>query len=218
MFQRLMATWIMTGLAAAVAPAAMLEVSTDAPPGSPLSVFAGSPSGPLVVSVTNDVGQDATSDLLTGWQVTLEIHAQSGATGSLEFASVVNPSNYLLDGVPHINFPGSMNTTTRHQLSGVSLAGAVQVPTAPGAGLMEITLEASADASGTFGLLIVDGADSQWTDNRSPLRLEHDYANVPASGGLVRIGEVQIIVPEPGGVASLLVIGVTRLPRSRRHH
>jgi len=187
-------------LAASVS-ADTLTLSTDAPPGSPLVVNHGAVSGPLIVSVTNDTASDDAVNQLTGWQTTFEIIADQGATGTLIFKTGTEPANYIFNGVSHTNFPGSMNTDTRQLFIGASFAGGVQVPTAPGTGLWELTFEASPGASGTFGLFVIDNTESFWSDAFSPNTRNRDFANVPASGGPVRIGEI-LIIPEPSSLAA----------------
>ena len=99
---------------------------------------------------------------MSGWQVTLSIAADPGTTGTLTFNSPVGPTssepvNYVLAG---INF-GILATNSLSELLAFDVnepfSGGIQVPTAPGANLLEIHFEASPNAQGTFGVFALPG-------------------------------------------------------------
>jgi hypothetical protein len=188
-------TWVCLGVGAASAE--ILTLSTSAPVGNPLVVNAGAISGAMVITVTNNTNSDVSTDLLTGWQVTLSIVADPGTTGSLTYNTATEPANYILPSFGAAS--GLGNTDTQLQMfDSETPVVAVQVPTSSGANLLEVTLEASNNALGTFGIFAIDGVDSLWTDANSP-RVDRDFGNVPTGGGAVRIGEIRV-VPEPGGL------------------
>ncbi len=199
-----------------------IALLTSNPPGTPLSMDAGTTSSSMLVSVVSD---DPTQDVMSAWFFSLEIVPDVGATGTLMFeepssATPANPSNYVFDG----NGLGIFASNGGNQLSAndffdISVGPGASVPGAPGANLLSMNFVASPTAMGLFGIYALRGAaDTQWTDGNATTQF---FSNVPDGTGLVRIGEVLVIptVPEPNTLTLVgLGVGVLagwRLRRSR---
>jgi hypothetical protein len=179
---------------------ATLTLASDHPTGSPLTVSPGGTSGNLTARVFDSTSGSAAADNLTGYSLTLQIVPQGGATGTLAFASpatsaaAAEPANYV--------FAAAANAGLNVINSGSGLyffdfnspfSGGVDVPAAPGFNLLAMTFTASANASGSFHVVVLPGAaNSEWTDNNQPTQLGHAFLNVPIGGGPVAIAEVLI--------------------------
>ena len=87
---------------AGMSQAASLTLYSDAPSHAPLVITPLDSTDKLLVKVVNNTAADPPSEFLTGWQVELHIAPDSGAIGSLGFASAGKPANYLFDGVGHL--------------------------------------------------------------------------------------------------------------------
>jgi len=193
-----------------------LTLFTDAPPSSPLSMLPNSLSAPITVGVVNDATPNDPADFLTGWQLSLSVIPEPGATGTVTFASPIGsiatkPLNYLLDGV---NF-GIGVTNTGNALTAFDFkfpfngGSGVEVTTDPGAALLELLLLASADASGLFGIYALPDLDgSEWADATPNLMQRREFANVLDGLGPVKIGAVLVAtaVPEPSMLTIFSVI------------
>jgi len=180
----------------------------------PVEIITGQLSAPVPIGVVNDSVPDAAEDFLTGWQLSLVILPEAGATGSVTFASPVGPRadappNYLLDGV---------NAGIAAVNSGDALlafdfnfppTGGVEAPVDPGSFLLLIELLASNDADGEFGIYAVPGpAGTEWTDAAPVIQQVRAFENVPHGAAPVWIGSVLVRIPEPATFA-LLMFGLT---------
>jgi hypothetical protein len=203
----------------------MITLATDSPVGTPLVMNAGATGGPMTVSAFNNVNPDPAANFMQAWLVTLQIVPEAGATGTLTFAGPATgpaaaPPNYIFASSNPLGILASNNGST---LSANDFADPTQVPTAPGANLLQMTYLASSDASGLFSINALAGdINTSWTDNESPNPQTQFFVNVPNGNGQIPVGEVLVIgaaVPEPAS-AVLLVLGMGgvlayRIRRSR---
>ena len=90
----------------------------------------------------------------------------------------------------------------------LQLGGGVQVPTAPGANLLEFDFSVSADASGLFGIYAVQSPLSVWSDSQA-INRNQPFVNVGGGSGQVLIG--QLLVASVAAPADLSV-SVSDLP------
>jgi hypothetical protein len=179
------------------ASAASLTLFSDATPQTPLVITPLDSTDRLLVKVANHTAADPPSEFLTGWQVELHISPDAGAIGTLGFASAGQPADYLLDGIGH---PGPNVSNSGNELFAFDFnfpaSGGVQVPTAPGANLLSVAFKPSANAHGTFGIYARgDPTTSEWTDAAMPVQQRRTFANLPQSGGSVRIADVLVTSP-----------------------
>ena len=75
-------------------------LSTSNPPGMPLDMTAGTTSGPMLLTVASD---NPPQDVMSGWNVQLEIIPNPGATGVLTFqdpATGAPPTLPVISSVP----------------------------------------------------------------------------------------------------------------------
>lgn len=203
------------------AQAEMITLGTDAPSGSPLEVVAGGAvSGPLLVTVANNVDTDDPADFMAGWQVTLMIMPDAAATGQVGFNSAVEPSNYVFGTrgafySQNLSFPVNNDGmfALDANLDGSLNPAPVVVPVS-GRNLNELGFVASADASGIFGVFVVPGVgNTEWTDAGLNVR---SFENVPSGGDPVRIGEINV-VPEPASLTILAFAAAGLVYRRPRH-
>lgn len=185
------------------AQAAELTLGTSAPPGNPLTLSPGS-EGSLLVQVVNDRNPDLPVDFISGWQANLMLIPESESVGSVEFSSAVRPPNYVFRRMFTLGLSATISTTTTPDDTvfafdlNFPFSGGAQVPTDPGANLLDTELLASQDARGTFGLFVVNnGASSIWTDAAEPDLETRQFANVPRGADPVRIGEVLVVADVP---------------------
>lgn len=200
-------------------------LESDAPVGTPLVTNAGFNSSAMTIRVFDQTNGSNPEDNVSGFNVMLMIEPQSGATGTLTFASpltgsgVAEPSNYLFASVS--NF-GLDVTNTGSEIVFFDFddlfSGGVDVGGAPGFNMIDLTFEASMDASGLFNIVAVPGTgNTEWTDSAAPTQMEQSFVNVPSLGGNVAIGQVSVTaIPEPSG---LLLCGAVAMLAwlSRRH-
>ena len=190
-----------------------LTLTTDASPTAPPKIWPGTVSEPFAFTLTNATDTDAPENLLTGWQVTLDIEPLPGATGTVEILDVSQPSGHLLEG-SGFGLGANRNGENLTVFDFILFASPVQVPTEPGAPLFEYTLEASANALGDFGIYAINDL-SEWSDASQPFSLVRRYDNLPVGGGRVLIGRVTVI-PEPTSLALLALGGLVLGGRRRR--
>lgn len=194
-----------------------LVLSTTNPPGTPLNMSAGSISGPMLMNVASD---NPPNDVMSAWQVQLEIIPIAGATGTLVFndpatSTPAHPPGYVF-GANGLDLTANNLGTSlgAYDFYDTSVAPGVSVPGSPGASLLQMTFSASSDASGLFGIYAEEGlANTLWTDASFTNQL---FTNVPDGTGTVLIGEVQLpvqtgTVPEPSSLALLAFSGATLL-------
>jgi hypothetical protein len=185
-------------------------LGTDYSSGTPLSMTAGTTSGPMLVDVVSD---NAPNDVMGAWNFQLVIVAGAGATGTLVFQDPANsttpvpPANYIFGtdgfGMSVVNTGSSLTADDFYYNLASSTPGVV-VPGSPGANLLQMDFLASSGASGSFGIYAMEGAGiTQWTD--SGFKTQY-FTNVPAGTGLVEIGAVMVSpqsVPEPSSLGLL---------------
>jgi PEP-CTERM motif len=189
-----------------------LDLSTSNPPGTPLTMSAGTTSGPMLVNVVSD---NPPNDIMAAWNFQLVIRPDSGALGTLTFQDPATgappiPPNYIFgsNGLG-IAVTNGGSTLSANDFFDPTVGSGVPVPGSPGANLLQMDFLASASASGLFGIYAVEGAAStQWTDSNLNTQF---YTNVPSGTGVVQIGEVLVAqaqsVPEPSSLAMLGLAG-----------
>ncbi len=210
-------------LIANTVPAANLTLFfNDATSTDPVEIITGQTSTPIPLGVVNDTVPDAPEDFLTGWQFSLIILPEAGATGTVTFAtppsgSAPEPPNYVLDGV---NFGiatvnGGDELLAFDFIDPFSGSDGVQVPVDPGALLLLVELLASNDAEGEFGVYAVPGRGfTEWTDANPLIQRILPFENVPDGPEPVLIGSVSVRIPEPASFA-LMVCGLSAVFFSR---
>jgi hypothetical protein len=183
-------------------------LGTTNPPGSPLVMPGGTTSGPMFVTVVSD-----NNDVMQGWQFSLRIVPDGGATGTLTFNNpptgpAPNPPNYVFDshgvGITSTNSGNQLDLANDNNDILLNPLGTT-LPTSQLFNLLEVDFLASATASGLFGVYAIPGAfTTVWTDGAFT---SQDFSNVPQGGGDVRIGEVNATaitsVPEPSTLTLL---------------
>ena len=182
-------------------------LGTSNPSGMPLVMSAGTTSGPMFVNV---ISNNPPNDIMSGWNITLEISPVSGASGTLTFKdpateSPSNPPNYIFGGDGLGIFAANGGTTLIASDLFTGTTGGSVVLGTPGANLLQMDFLATSNASGLFGVYAVEGkAATEWTDGNSNPQL---FTNVPDTTGMVLIGEILIpqSVPEP---SSLVLLGL----------
>src|SRR5262249_50920534 len=146
---------------------------------------AGQTSQTVNVVVTNDTGVATPANFMANWQLTLVLVPQAGSPGNLLFNTPVTSTNSPLP--PNYVFPGSFaglsvtNNAPHTTLSANdfdSVAAGSQVPTAPGANLLQLTVVASSPTiAGAYDLFAVRGlANTSWAN---PANTQVAFANVP---------------------------------------
>jgi hypothetical protein len=192
-----------------------LTLSTSNPPGTPLTMSAGTMSGSMLVNVVSD---NAPNDIMAGWQFALEILPDQGTNGTLTFQNPAtgmppNPDNYVFGnnglGILVTNNGTSLSANDFFNPSDPSDGPGAAVPGSPGASLLQMDFLASSDASGVFGVYALEGdQNTLWTDSNSNSQY---FSNVPPDGaGMVRIGEVDVTisaVPEPSTLGLFGLVG-----------
>ena len=197
--KKLLALIAVLGFAAAPSRADV-ALGTNFSPGSPLSMAANSVSGPMLLNV---VSNNALKDVMSAWNVQLQIVADAGTGGTLTFQTPATgtptpPANYIFgsNGLG-ISATNSGSQLTANDFFDPGVGPGVAVPTAPGANLLQMTYHSSANASGLFGIYAVEGAaNTQWSDATPATQF---FRNVPNGTAKIRIGEVLVIqaVPAP---------------------
>jgi hypothetical protein len=169
-----------------------LTLFSDASPQTPLVISPTDFQSRLQLKIANSTADDPPTEFLTAWQVRLEIVPDAGAAGTLEFETAAEPENYVFDGANHFG-PTVVPAGDRLFASDFNFpnTGGVQVPAAPGTGLLSIQLAPQPGALGRFGVYALAGlTNCEWTDAASPVRQRRTFANVPDAGGPVRIADV----------------------------
>ena len=152
---------------------------------------AGGADDSITIQVADSV--PASEDFLGGWQLSLQIVADPGATGEISFTGASLPTDYLLDGVglgPLLPTFSSTNYTDDgiFALDFDVVAGiGVPIPGTP-ANLMDLQFEASNDASGTFRLLALPGVNQTLYIEDLFAGTEFEFDNVTLAGGPLTLG------------------------------
>jgi hypothetical protein len=221
-----MKEFVLTSALLVLLPASLqasVTLSTSNPPGTPLTMTAGTTSGAMFVDVYSN---NPPQDVMAAWNFQIEIAPEAGAAGTLTFQDPAtgtppNPPNYVFGS----NGLGIVATNSGKVLSAndffdPSVGPGVPVPGAPGANLLQMDFSASSNASGLFGIYADEGvATTQWTDSSFTTQL---FANVPDGTGTVLIGEVMVSpagfqpVPEPSSLALFLLGGAALVGYKRR--
>jgi hypothetical protein len=212
--KKLILSFALLGLLAGSSRAGVV-LSTSNPPGTPLTMSAGTTSGPMLVNV---VSGNPSNDVMAAWNFQLEIIPESGASGTLTFQDPATgtppiPLNYIFgsNGLG-IAVTNGGSTLSANDFFDPTVGLGVSVPGSPGANLLQMDFLASSNASGLFGIFAVEGAAmTQWTD---PNLNTQFFTNVPDGTGMVQIGEVLVplalsSVPEPSSLTLLGLAGVT---------
>lgn len=176
------------------------------------TIAAGTTDGPMTVDAM--VNSDVT---IFGWQTGLLIVPDGGSTGTVTFDAVTQPTsnNYILDTAGYAfgtsffdrNTPNDIARSLDADNPFQSPAG-VSLTSGSKKNIADLTLTASADASGTFGLFAMDEFDpTHNTGFRTfysvPGPTKVQFANVPGDTLPVRIGTIS--VPEPSAFLCILV-------------
>jgi hypothetical protein len=181
--------------------------------------WTGSGSSPtFTVAIENPGG--GVTDTLAGWQLGLSIAAQSGATGSLSFATATLPANYLLNGNSEVqngmsfipNDPVLPATSIPAIADVIATVTGVTVPAA-GDNLLALTFSAAAGTTGVFDIYATAptssfATGSYWLDASFN---NENFAQLSTGGGELLLGQITItpstVIPEPQSVV-LLVSGL----------
>jgi hypothetical protein len=162
------------------------------------------------------------ANFMTAWQLHLVLVPESGAVGSVLFNTPATTTNAAQP--PSYVFPGSFGSgitvtnsaphTTLLANDFDSVAAGTQVPIAPGANLIQLTVSASSPTTlGLFDLFTVRGsANTAWTNAGGT---QVAFANSPFTpSGMDRIAVIQA-VPEPGSclTAASAAMGVIAFAR-----
>lgn len=201
--------------------AANLTLFTDSLVNAPVEVLPDALTEPIAIGVVNDATPDLPEDFLTGWQVSLAIIPEVGATGSVTFASpqgplATEPTGYLLEGINlGITVINSGDELVAFDFN-FPASGGVEVPTDPGSLLFLIELLTSNDAQGSFGIYAIPGSgNTEWTDAAPVIQQSRTFENVPVGQGPVLIGLVRV-VPEPSSLAfGVIAVGAISLTGRR---
>jgi hypothetical protein len=179
----------------------------------PLTVTAGTTSGPMLINV---VSNNPPNDVMAAWQFRLMVVPVAGATGALTFkdpamnSMPANPTNYIFD--THgtgIAVPTGGGTLLDANDFDVNLG--TPVPGSPGANLLQVDFAASASASGLFAIAAVEGPQfTLWTDAGGT---SQSFINVPNGVPITLIGAVRVTpaigptIPEPSTLALFALAG-----------
>ena len=179
--------------------AAKIVLGTNAPPGEPLMIDPGQTSEPLLVTVAGLGESRDPADFIAGWQTRLVITGTADSSGEVRISSVAKPENYVFGSVSQFGFNDTVSTSNSQDDTLLAFdlnfpfSGGVDVPMSPGLDLLELTLQASDDALGTFDVLALGGAGmSEWTDSGLPQLLRRTFANLPDDLESTVVGQIEI--------------------------
>jgi RNA polymerase sigma-70 factor, ECF subfamily len=156
------------------------------------------------------------TDFLAGWSLGLSISPESGAVGSLSFATASLPSDYLLDGNSEVEsglgfLPSnpSLPASSILPIGDVTNSGGVTVPSS-GDNLLALSfVTGPGTTSGVFDILAVTNPQltlSYWTENNSSFT-SVAFGNFTTGTEPVLLGTVTIGVaaaPEPNSAVIVL--------------
>lgn len=151
-----------------------------------------------------------TTDKLGGWQLSLQAVPAPGATGTLQFASLTKPSNYVLgEAATGITFPFFSPPSDTTGVVFDDVFPAVTVAEV-GQNLLDIEV-VSNNAQGRFDIMMLPGATigSCWFSEDAQVM---EYYGAPFLDGPVRVGSITVSpVPEPASgvlIVTVVVAGV----------
>jgi len=144
---------------------------------------------------------------LTGWQLQVAIVPSPDASGSVHFGSIVEPPNYVFDGITHEIVRSSESTLDFLLASDDIFFPVLMEETDPisipptGMNLLQVELN-FIQAAGRFDIVVLadSGADSFWysdTFDQMPLDVESPF-------GQAGVVESLAIVPEPSSLSMFL--------------
>ncbi len=216
--KRILATSVIYCFFVATSSAQGIAVSLNTN-ADPFPIVIGDGVGPdtLVISIQDETGSPSATDFLSSWQVELMIIPDPGSSvGTLGFSSFDLPNPYIFDGRTTFGFNAFSGISSVVNPNDTLFAtdaivenpftGGEQVPTSPGTVLLEIELEPFGGASGTFGIFATPFGTSLWTDSTVP-PTELPYVNIGSGVDKVRIGTVDVIIPEPRSLAVWGLLG-----------
>ena len=190
--------------------------------GSGVNWNTNNPSPTFTVQIANPTGSAVS---LYSWQLGLVIAPESGASGSVQFATTAIPgTDYVMAGnssglSPSLSLPStSIPIVSDSTPSNVGSS----LPANSTFNLLDLTFSASSGAKGIFDVYAVPlnalgTAGSGWYGaDFNP----QSFANVPSTGGNVLLGDVVLFQPQ-GGVAEpssivLLIAGCAGLLAARQ--
>ena len=195
---------------------------------TPLLIIPPGGTGSLNITVTNNVPVDPPAVQMAGWQFTLVVVPDPGATGTISFTNPMAgppanpaPPNYVFPAGtsffngPFVSYPPPPPPPAPPPLRALDfvLFQPAQVPIAPGANLATINFMASAATTGTFGLFALQGAaNTAWSDSVG----DRFFVNVPNAAGMTRLGTISP-VPEPIACTAVLLGGLGVVGAIRRY-
>lgn len=232
MIRSLLMLILIAAMPALAQASAQVELGTSHSPGDPLAFRAGTVSGePMLIDVLGSLQSGSASDLenkMSAWQVSLAIRPEAGATGELQFHSAAEPSGYVFTSVDHfgITVNPTLPPLPYDQFVAFDFnypfSGGIEVPTSDiDNRLMSIDFASTSDASGTFDIVALLGAGSEWTDSALPHLMGHQFVNNADLGSVTTIGQVLVLpIPEPStillGWTAAMGLAICRRPAVRR--
>jgi LPXTG-motif cell wall-anchored protein len=155
-------------------------------------------------SFTVGIENDSVTESMVGWQLKIETVPKTGATGTLQFDSVVKPSSYVMEGVgdnfrahvnPSVVFPTEtiVSSDDDSQLVGVVVPG-------DGDNILSFAFSTPDSALGQFDVVLRTGpGNSYWFDDS--LTTEFQFEGQAYMGGDdIYLGTVTV-TPEPSALA-----------------
>jgi hypothetical protein len=180
-----------------------------------------SPSSATTSGAMNVTVSSNASDMMAGWTAQLQIAPIGTTTGTLSFLTASQGSSPYIFGA---NGFGASTSLTSSTVTGFDVDGldgvhfTTPVPASPAtASLLTLIFQASAGASGDFGIIAVPGGSvnsvtnpalTYWNDGTN----NQQFSNV-VPGNAVQIGAVDVTpasVPEPSTL-TLLGVGIAGL-------
>ena len=152
-----------------------------------------------------------------GWQVSLQVEPQTGATGGVRFSGATIPSQDYLLGVNGHGLSGDpvspvsritlLDADTSNPLEGGTIGMAETLR------LADIEIQSSSDATGMFKIALIDEGPTspgalahrtQWTNDAIE---DMQFDNVARNSAPILLGTVSVTaVPEPNAFTYVLVV------------
>ncbi len=207
-------------LIATAGRAATLNVTS---PSSPISISQGA-NQTMALKLQNI---ESVVAQIAVWQVALSIEPEPGAMGTVEILNFSTPSDYVFNsltsfGIAHV-FGGELPSA-----SAVFSDALVSVPPAAVldgltlAGLLDLTLVASHDATGEFRILMqpITGefTDAFWIDpvEQGPILFGNDGPNATRNERTLTILRIATVPEQCGGGAALAMMGLVHFLNRHR--